>query len=41
MIDVTAIHAQVIIAFSLAMIVVLLAYIAFFKDSPKSTHKRK
>ncbi len=33
MVDITSIHAQVIIAFSLTMIVVLLGYLAFFKDS--------
>jgi len=42
MIDFTTAHAQVIIAFSLTMIVVLLGYIAVFKNSTKgSTHKRK
>ena len=42
MIDFTTLHAQVIIAFSLAMIVVLLAYLAFFKDSATpGRNKRK
>jgi hypothetical protein len=42
MTDFTTMHAQVIIAFSLAMIVVLLAYLAFFKDpTHPSRDKRK
>lgn len=41
MIDVTEVHAQVIIAFSLVMIVVLLAYMAFFKESDKKHDLRR
>jgi len=39
MIDFTTIHAQVVIAFSLAMIVLLLLYMAFVKDSSHSKRK--
>jgi uncharacterized membrane protein affecting hemolysin expression len=39
--DFTSVHAQVIIAFSLVMLVLLLLYIAFFKDfSSKQTKRR-
>lgn len=38
MINVWDLNARVIIAFALTMIVLLLAYIAFFKESVEKTH---
>jgi hypothetical protein len=41
MIDIMSLNAQALIAFSLVMIVGLLTYIAFFKDSADQGSKKK
>jgi len=41
MIDIVDVNARVAIAFTLTMIVALLTYIAFFKDSVKKGRSRR